>query len=260
MFVSRSADSAAVASAGNRWQHSAAEDKPRRSASVERRCARDEQLYTTTQLQDVYGPAAPALWQEATVEQRYAEHGVAYAAVEFEDYYGDAAEGRWHTAQPAHAPAGHETREELQVAVPLEQPRPGPAAEQLWADSHFVRSLPERAGAMGALPVRCRTLRQALQAAHDARVHLPLSADLFFQGDIREALGRPGAVAVTAEWISHIRDPNRGGLLRIDFVAYDRTGAITRYHPSGKTSRVPACTRCSTPVASSYCAGRSSMD
>ena len=73
--------------------------------------------------------------------------------------------------------------------------------------------------------------------AHARREHLPLPAILFFLGNIGMALGDPDALQITIDIINGIRDPNRGGDDRIDFLVYHRSGAITRYHPGSKSSQ-----------------------
>ena len=83
------------------------------------------------------------------------------------------------------------------------------------------------------------TLRQLLEAAHAHREHMPRPADLFFNGNIRVALGCPDALHVSVESISGICDPNRVGLNHIDFLVYHRCGAVTRYHP-GRTEALDA--------------------
>ena len=112
--------------------------------------------------------------------------------------------------------------------------------------------LPDRVAACQALLAeadRPRSLRGALEAAIALHTNLPLLAQLFFHGDISQALGCPDAAVVTAEVINGICDPNRGGALRVDFVAYSRAGAITRYHPgstpaqSAKPHTVPPDSR-----------------
>ena len=77
----------------------------------------------------------------------------------------------------------------------------------------------------------CTSLRDLLEAAHAHRQHLPLPADLSSEGDIGVELACANPVAVCIESINRVRDPNRGGLSRIDLLVYDRSGAVTRHHP-----------------------------
>ena len=109
------------------------------------------------------------------------------------------------------------------------------ATEQLWRASNFVTVLLHQNGLAAAGIPRCTTLRQLLEAAHTHRQHLPLPADLFFNGDIRVALGCPDALHVSVESINCICDPNRDGHNRIDILVYHSCGAVTRYHP-GRTA------------------------
>ena len=166
-------------------------------------------------------------------------------------------QGRWDDAPAAQQPAGYV---EHAPALPLAQQRqaperareqapPSPATEQrhaagappaapepaerVWGASNFVTALLPQHGRAVADMRLCTTLRDLLEAAHAHRAHLPLPADLFFNGDIRVALGCPDAFLVTLEIINGIRDPNRTGLNRIEMLAYRRCGAVTRYHPGG---------------------------
>ena len=97
--------------------------------------------------------------------------------------------------------------------------------------SSFVTVLLPQNGRAAADIRPCTTLRELLDAAHARRHHLPLPADLFFNGNIRVALGCPDALFVSVESINGIRDPNRGGHDRIDLLVYHRSGAVTRHHP-----------------------------
>jgi len=97
--------------------------------------------------------------------------------------------------------------------------------------------LPDRAQRLATQPPRARSLRDALQGAVAAAAKLPLRADLFYDGDIGAALGRPHAVVVTAEQINQVPDPNRFGALRVEFVAYDIDGSFTRFHPGSSRSQ-----------------------
>ena len=136
------------------------------------------------------------------------------------------------TTEQALAPEQHEAVGEPEaLALALETSELAP--EQLWGESSFVNVLlPEKSRAATGMP-RCTTLRQLLQAAHTHRQHLLLPADLFFNWDIRVALGSPDALHVCIESIIGIRDPNRSGHDRIYLLVYQRCGAVTRHHPGG---------------------------
>ena len=149
------------------------------------------------------------------------------------------------TAAEPPATAGSQDAHEPNAAI-APQP-PAVVAGQLvlwapqqhpWRESHFVASgLRDREDALAATLPRACSLRGALQEAVLASTHLPLRADLFYNGDIRAALGCRDAVVVTAERINSVADPNRGGALRVDFLAYNSDGSVTRYHPGGTRSQ-----------------------
>ena len=124
-----------------------------------------------------------------------------------------------------------------QALVPLAARADELATEQLWRASSFVTMVLQQNGLAAAGIPRCTTLRQLLEAAHTHRQHLPLPADLFFNGDIRVALGCPDALHVSVESINGIRDPNRGGHDRIDILVYHRSGAVTRHHPGSRPAQ-----------------------
>ena len=136
-------------------------------------------------------------------------------------------------SEPARAPAAP-AAVQCQLAVTT--------AEQQWESSNFVAVLLHNTSAalrswqLGQL-WSCTKLRILLQAAHAHPALLPITADAFFTGDIREALGTQDAVLVTIESINGICDPNRGGHHRIDMLVYHRCGAVTRYHPGSSPAQ-----------------------
>ena len=150
--------------------------------------------------------------------------------------------------QPVRAPAAPAAEQRQAAVAPAEVPEPARApaapaakqrqaadpAEQQWGASNFLAVLLHNAGA--ALRP-CTTLRSLLQAAHARRELLPMPADAFFNGDIRQALGSPDAFRVTIESINCICDPNRSGHHRIDMLVYHRCGAVTRHHPGASAAQ-----------------------
>ena len=176
----------------------------------------DGNAYSWEQFLEHYTGNAPGAWHAAP-EVRWARDGMTYTMQEFINEYGP-----------------HDG-----IAL-FNEARPRAATEhsRAWANSGFaLHFLPEREQRLIAAPPQSRSLRGALQSAYAAAADLPLRADVFYNGDIRAALGRPGAVLVTAETINHVRDPNRDGELRVDFIAYDITGAFTRYRPGATGSQ-----------------------
>ena len=238
----------------------------------ELRCAGDGLEYTWDQFVQYYGDKARQMWDaagsgaaaSADVQISPASGDAQMPAQNAQSFYEDSdwSEARAATEHPrakpdergvvigdaerdAHAdPQAAEILPPGALALPRAAAFPPLAAEQAWMDSHFVtRVLPEREEranvvrvAGGAIPPRARRIREALQIACASEEFLPLRAEFFYDGDICDALGCRGAVLVTAEKINHVRDPNRNGALRVDFVAYDANGSFTRYHP-GATSK-----------------------
>ena len=110
------------------------------------------------------------------------------------------------------------------------------AAEQFWESSICVAVLLSKNGRAAAGMPSCTTLRDLLEAAHAHRQHLPLPADVFFEGDIGVELDCANPVAVSIESINRVRDSNRGGHNRIDLLVYDRSSAVTRHHPGRRSA------------------------
>jgi len=197
---------------------------------MERRRANDGQAYTEDEFGGWYHAAAQEYWENAP-QLRQARDG---------NWYTEAEWTAWETGNAEEAPAA-EQHQAAGAPPGLEQHQAAGApagaaelaAEQLWGASNFVTVLlPQNGGAAAGIGL-CRTLRELLQAAHAHREHLPLPADLFFNGNIRVALGCPDALIVSLESIHGIRDPNRSGHDRIDMLVYHHGGAVTRYHPGG---------------------------
>ena len=115
-----------------------------------------------------------------------------------------------------------------------------------WADTYFVRVfLPDRETAFassGNAPPPARSLREALNAAYDLAVYLPLPISALYQADAARQLQQPGAVLVTVERIDRVADHNRKYRSRIDIVCYMNNGDVSRFHPGStrKSSAEPA--------------------
>ena len=195
------------------WQTGKAEQAPPARAAEQRGASEPPQPAAAAEL--VVAARRPEVWR--------ASDGKRYTRAEWQ---------AWQASNAEHAP--HAFAAEQHGAADPPQPAEAaaaePAAEQLWGPSHFVTTLlPQNRRAVCMPP--CNTLRGLLEAAHTHRQHLPLPADVFFQGDICAALGCYNPVAVTMERINSVKDPNRGGHERIDLLVYDRSGAVTRHHP-----------------------------
>ena len=196
----------------------ATEHGPGSVVTRELRRAADGHAYTWEQFLEYYTDYASEAW-DAAPEIRRAGDGMMYTLQEFIDEYGP-----------------HHGRAFFNENIP----RAATEHSCAWANSDFaLHFLPEREWRLSARPPRSKSLRGALQSACAVAAFLPLRADVFYDGDICSALGCPDAVLVTAETINHVPDPNRNGALRVDFVAYDITGAFTRYHP-GATKKQDA--------------------
>ena len=185
------------------------------------RRAADGHAYTWEQFLEHHRSIFNAIeaWDTAP-EVRRARDGMTYTMQEFIDEYGP-----------------HHGRAFFNENIP----RAATEHSCAWANSDFaLHFLPERERRLSARPPRSKSLRGALQSACAVAAFLPLRADVFYDGDICSALGCPDAVLVTAETINHVPDPNRNGALRVDFVAYDITGAFTRYHPGASKEQAAA--------------------
>ncbi len=88
--------------------------------------------------------------------------------------------------------------------------------------------------------------RSALESAIRDGCATPIPLDELFQGmgwreyiawhkEARKIIGE-GVVDATAETIQGVKDPNRYGQLRIDFVVYRADGSYCRLHPGSKTA------------------------
>ena len=66
--------------------------------------------------------------------------------------------------------------------------------------------------------------------------YLPLLDDCFNDG-LKDLLGVPDALFVTAEAIPRVEDGNRPGQFRVDFFAYMKSGDVHRYHPGSSPSQ-----------------------
>ena len=234
-----------------------------------RRRAVDGQAYTADEFRAWYPTTAQEFWDNAqevrqapdsnwhtetewAAEQRQAAGASAEAPEPAREQAlaSPAAEQRQAAGAPAEAPepareqapASPAAEQRQAAGAPAEAPQPARetgnfqlvpalAPVALWGASHFVTVLLPQNGRAAAGMHSCTTLRNLLEAAHAHREHLPLPADLFFNGNIRVALECPDAFRVSVESINGIRDPNRGGHNRIDILVYHRCGAVTRCHP-----------------------------
>ena len=211
---------------------------------MERRRAADGQTYTEDDFRAWHHTNAQEFWDNAQ-QVRQAPDGNWYTEAEWAAWKtgneeqvpaAPAAEQRQpedaspEAPEPARAPAAPAAEQRQAAVAPAEAPEP---AEQEWGASNFLTVLLPQNSRAAAGMHPCTTLRNLLHAAHAHRELLPLPADLFFNGNIRLALGCPDAFRVSVESINGICDPNRDGHHRIDMLVYHRCGAVTRYHPGG---------------------------
>ena len=181
-----------------------------------------------------------------TSERRRAADGHAYTWEQFLEYYRSIfyAIEAWDTAPEVRRACDGMTYT-MQEFIDEYGPHDGPAFfndKKAYKLVKFNCDVPlcHHGAPLQAAPLCHHGCRGALQTACTVAAFLPLRADVFYDGDICSALGCPDAVLVTAETINHVQDPNRNGALRVDFVAYDTTGAFTRYHPGASKKQAAA--------------------
>ena len=125
---------------------------------------------------------------------------------------------------------------------PQPQPRPGQSGLESWQDTPFFTNyLADQRTALTNANVqydKARSARGAMVLACTTLLYkyLPLLHDCFNDG-LKDLLGVPDALFVTAEAIPRVEDGNRPGQFRVDFFAYMKSGDVHRYHPGSSPSQ-----------------------
>ena len=202
------------------------------------------------------------------IEKRTARDGHDYSYQEFEDFYGERlALTKWLEAPPATGTIGLRLplfgtiapeaapATTAHVAAPAVQSSAAEHASSTdqpdeQAVSPIVLLQPENALQLRAASrhlgglTRQEIARSALESAVRNGCASPIPLDELFHGmsweeyivwhkEATKIIGR-GVVEARAEAIKGVRDPNRHGQLRIDFVIYRADGSYCRLHPGSK--------------------------
>lgn len=169
------------------------------------------------------------------IEKRTARDGRDYSYQEFVIFYGSSrAPSKWHEALPVAKPIAPGTAADGKpVLLRVEDIEPLQRATRLAAEFSTQKNRQDIA-------------RSALESAIRDGCATPIPLDELFQGmgwreyiawhkEARKIIGE-GVVDATAETIQGVKDPNRYGQLRIDFVVYRADGSYCRLHPGTKTA------------------------
>ena len=169
------------------------------------------------------------------IEKRAARDGRDYSYQEFVIFYGSSrAPSKWHEALPVAEPIAPGTAADGKpVLLRVEDIEPLQRATRLAAEFSTQKNRQDIA-------------RSALESAIRDGCATPIPLDELFQGmgwreyiawhkEARKIIGE-GVVDATAETIQGVKDPNRYGQLRIDFVVYRADGSYCRLHPGTKTA------------------------
>ena len=219
-------------------------------AGQERRTAADGHLYTLQEFIDHYGEGtATAKWDTATEERRKADDGRLYTFQEFLAHFGegtatakwDAASDDGHLAGAGGADgAAHDGAAPPPAAV--NPPPPPPAAVNALLTPRTAANL--RASTNIATTCK-KDMRAYLDQVSASQPRDPWQMVWNIPDDVewRHYIARhpecqrivgTGIVRAELEFLPHIRDPKRGGQLRLDYVFENRERVRCQLHPGNK--------------------------